>query len=382
MRPATNGVGRCDLALPSCNQCLRKKRVCSGYRQEEDIVFRTETPQVVRKAKAGGKVPKKNKVPSTAVVLATRPRTPSESASEISYPSVSVQRPSRRVDLHTEAAQHFLAHYYEKMFFGRGGGVDYLTPILEADKARGGPVADVVVACGLATLGSMKNSPDLMMQAYARKSKVLRQLQTQLQDPDKALTHSSVLTCLFLGSFEVCSLQLCCCFVELLCGCTNATRQAVTLSGPESLMAYNQHLKGAVVLTGLRGRSQFADSIGHSLYIRARGMIASTPLSHTRHPTLTISPLDIPIPARPNAAPRFHLRIHRCRRTRRRRLRNTLHQIADPNLPVTSSSQGRRVHGRPHGRASNTSHERLVTLEAQRRRMGPRGMAAARLRKI
>jgi hypothetical protein len=113
-------------------------------------------------------------------------------------------RPSRRADLHTEAVLHFLGHYNEKFFFGRSGDGDYMTPVLRADAARGGPLADAIAACGLATLGSMKNSPDLVVQANVRKTKVLRQLQEQLRDPGMALDDTSVLTCLFLGSFEVC----------------------------------------------------------------------------------------------------------------------------------------------------------------------------------
>jgi hypothetical protein len=41
-------------------------------------------------------------------------------------------------------------------------------------------------------------------------------------------------------------------------------------------MAYNEHLKGAVVLTGLRGREQLKSDVGLSLYHRMRGMIVSS----------------------------------------------------------------------------------------------------------
>jgi hypothetical protein len=41
-------------------------------------------------------------------------------------------------------------------------------------------------------------------------------------------------------------------------------------------MAYNEHLKGAVVLTGLRGREQLKTDVGMSLYHRMRGMIVSS----------------------------------------------------------------------------------------------------------
>ncbi|KAF2685415.1 hypothetical protein K458DRAFT_24221 [Lentithecium fluviatile CBS 122367] len=232
---------KCDLAQPSCTQCIRKNRECTGYREEQDIVFKNETPQVVRKTR----LKKKHPQPTPAA-------TPAEHSFAQQYPSVLVQRPSRRVGLNNEAVLHFLGHYNEKFFasFGRTGGVDYMTPVFQSDTARGGPVAEIITACGLATLGAMKGSPDLVTAARVRQTKVLRLLQQQLQDPNTALTNSSVLTCLFLSSFEV-----------------------VSCSGPQSMQAYTEHLKGAVILAGLRGRSQFADSIGHGLYVRVRGML-------------------------------------------------------------------------------------------------------------
>jgi hypothetical protein len=167
------------------------------------MVFRVETPQVGRKTKH----PQKHK-------QARPPSTPTATSSKhslaLQYPSVTSQTPSRRVGLNDEAVLHYLGHYNDKFnnSFGRTTAVDCLTPVLQSDAARGGPVADIITACGLATLGTMTGTPDLMTAARVRQTKVLRQLQKQLQDPNTALTNSSVLTCLSLASFEVC--RACC----------------------------------------------------------------------------------------------------------------------------------------------------------------------------
>jgi hypothetical protein len=186
-------------------------------------VFRVENPHVQRKVKSRTRTSQattsKKSTTSTSSssseeALALRPRTPPsekrgrnkqyEYEEEILRLALTAHRPSRLANLQTEAVLHFLGHYNEKFFFGRSGDGDYMTPVLQADAAQGGPVADAIAACGLATLGSMKNSPELVVAGNVRKTKVLRRLQEQLRDPRMALDDTSVLTCLFLGSFEVC----------------------------------------------------------------------------------------------------------------------------------------------------------------------------------
>lgn len=124
------------------------------------------------------------------------------------YPDILGQKPSRKAALDDEAVCHYLGHYNEKFFasFGRigsTGGIDYISPVFQLDEARGGPAAGIITACGFGTLGRFKKSPELMKTARIRQTKILRQLQQQLQDPTKALTNSSMLTCLSLASFEV-----------------------------------------------------------------------------------------------------------------------------------------------------------------------------------
>ncbi|KAL3481986.1 hypothetical protein BJX99DRAFT_217924 [Aspergillus californicus] len=44
---------RCDQGRPTCSQCAKGNRACSGYRDELSLMFRDESQQVVRKAKTG-----------------------------------------------------------------------------------------------------------------------------------------------------------------------------------------------------------------------------------------------------------------------------------------------------------------------------------------
>lgn len=121
---------------------------------------------------------------------------------------MNILQPSRMAALNDEAVAHFLAHYNEKFFAAEGsqhpeGGFDYILPVFERDMAAGGPIPEIIRAAGLAALGNMKNSQELLVTARAKQGNVLRALNQQLQDPKTAFSDSSILTCIMLGVFEV-----------------------------------------------------------------------------------------------------------------------------------------------------------------------------------
>jgi hypothetical protein len=125
--------------------------------------------------------------------------------------SLQLQRPSRGVAVDDEALAHFFAHYNEKFFSVDGhhheGGIDYVLPVYQQDLVSGGPVPEIIKAVGLAALGNLKGMPELLTSARAKQVAVLRQLNEQLQNRNTALSDSSTMTCILLGTFEVSSLQ-------------------------------------------------------------------------------------------------------------------------------------------------------------------------------
>jgi hypothetical protein len=167
---------------------VRKNRTCTGYRNEQDLIFKNETTIVVRRAKRK-----------------------SDEHSPTSRPALhvlAVQQPSRAASVDDEATAHFFAHYNEKYFPCKDkqlaeSGFDYITPIFLQDMASGGPMPEIVRACGLAGLANLKNSPVLLRVAKEKQVKVLRQLNEQLQNSETASSYSSILTCLMLTLFEV-----------------------------------------------------------------------------------------------------------------------------------------------------------------------------------
>ncbi|KAH7135317.1 hypothetical protein B0J11DRAFT_157423 [Dendryphion nanum] len=233
---------KCDLAVPSCTQCIRKGRVCTGYRDELEIIFRNQTPEVVKKAKR---------------------KRDAEQARGVTYDFANTQQPSRKAAVNDEAIWHFFAHWNEKFYASQGenlvGGFDYILPVFEEDVRSIGPVPEIVRAIGLAALGNTKGAPGLLVQARQKQVQVLRHLSHQLQEPDKALSDSSILTCILLSLFE-----------SIICE-------------PQSTQAMTYHLKGALTLAQLRGPAQFDSEVGHGIYSRLRGFMLAHCLQ-TREP--------------------------------------------------------------------------------------------------
>ncbi|KAF1997034.1 hypothetical protein P154DRAFT_622822 [Amniculicola lignicola CBS 123094] len=229
---------KCDLALPFCTQCIRKGRECSGYRNEQDLLFRNETIHVVRRAKQKSEEARESSVPMENAAVR----------------SLQLQRPSRGVTVDDEALAHFFAHYNEKFFSVDGhhhkGGLDYVLPVYQQDLVSGGPVPEIIKAIGLAALGNLKGMPELLTAARAKQVTVLRQLNEQLQNRDTALSDSSTMTCVLLGTFEI-----------------------VSCDSIQSSQAITSHLNGAALLADLRGANQFQSDIGCGIYARIRGFI-------------------------------------------------------------------------------------------------------------
>ncbi|KAJ4293427.1 hypothetical protein N0V90_008710 [Kalmusia sp. IMI 367209] len=218
---------------------MRKNRMCFGYRNEQDMVFRNETGLVIRKVKRRATEDEETASPSDEDTFAQLDL------------SALVQHPSRRATLQDEAIMHWLANFNERFFSSSPdleAGFEYVLPVYRTDLVRGGPAVEIINACGLAALGNSKNSPDLLRAARVKQVKVLRQLNEQLQDPEQALSDSSVLTCLLLSSFE-----------NIMC------------EGSQSMAASTTHLRGAATLVKMRGQSQFNGLVGHGMFVRLRG---------------------------------------------------------------------------------------------------------------
>ncbi|KAF2646590.1 hypothetical protein P280DRAFT_14491 [Massarina eburnea CBS 473.64] len=232
---------KCDLLLPSCTQCIRKNRICTGYRKEQDLVFRNETAAIVQKTarRRGDQRLQLSFQGALALQLMNGPPL----------------QPSRSAFINDEAIVHYLNHYNKKIWATSGrfrDGFDYATHVIQSDISRGGPVAEIVRACGLASLGNSTGSAQLVTSARAKQIKVLQQLNRQLHDPQSTLSDSSILTCILLSTFE-----------------------GIISDSPIPNAPYMAHLNGAAKLLAMRGQTQFSYDIGYGIWLKLRNDILS-----------------------------------------------------------------------------------------------------------
>ena len=116
---------------------MRKNRMCFGYRNEQDMVFRNETGLVIRKVKR-----------KTSAGDEGSPE--EEDAFATLDLSALVQHPSRRATLQDEAIMHWLANFNERFFTSSTDlptGFEYILPVYRSDLERGGPAVEIIQAC-------------------------------------------------------------------------------------------------------------------------------------------------------------------------------------------------------------------------------------------
>lgn len=105
------------------------------------------------------------------------------------------------------ATSYFLYHYVVGAKNGLGNGPsqgahEYLPLLLEKQKSAG-TLGQVVSAAGLAAMANAGASMSWRYEAYRLYGKAIRQLQTDLQDPVRMKSDSTLASILLMATFEV-----------------------------------------------------------------------------------------------------------------------------------------------------------------------------------
>ncbi|KAE8149423.1 hypothetical protein BDV25DRAFT_156336 [Aspergillus avenaceus] len=259
---------RCDQARPTCSQCVKGHRACPGYRDELSLMFRDESQQVVRKAKAGTTQRRSKKAPkSTRIVSPTgsspQGTGPSSRGSEISdfndlpiSPQPTQQSESPKLIPHPsyqftkdEAVCFFLrfnawpgAYWvmdFSPDFFAMPEG----TLSQKAMKAS-------LVAVGTAMLSRIRQNIPLKITAEKEYGHALNLMYTAVMDEEEAKSNPTLAAVLLLAIFEV-----------------------VTSRAPGNIEKWTSHIYGAAALLEVRGPEQLQDEDGLKLFVQLRFQI-------------------------------------------------------------------------------------------------------------
>ncbi|RDW90304.1 Zn(II)2Cys6 transcription factor [Aspergillus mulundensis] len=212
---------KCDHKKPSCSQCIRAQRECSGYRDVSAGRFYDQTEEVK----------KKNSPSSSAPTPPPRQQT--------SSPSTALVRQQITVPLQDQGAAFALSRY-----LSRSVGIN-LPHILGTTTGRA--VTASINAVGLAALSNIHQSMELMLTARREYVSALKETNAVLSDPFQATSNASVVAVSFLGMFEM-----------------------MACDGSSLMDKYVKHLDGSLKLLQLRGTEQLQDPVGLGLFTQSR----------------------------------------------------------------------------------------------------------------
>ncbi|QUC18800.1 uncharacterized protein UV8b_03041 [Ustilaginoidea virens] len=265
---------KCDETKPTCNQCSKSRRICPGYKDEFDLVFRNETQATERRARRATKKSLAHRQGREADRGASPSPSSSSSSSSDSGCSVSPTTPNSQlrvsaapqIPLEDQAACHFISNYVQVPRHGSLiGFMEFVVPLLKAEKV---PLhyQYAFQACGLASLNNgVGNRNHFEKQALGKYTKALSTTFAALRDPEVAKEDATLAAVLLLGLFE------------------NITAKTM------GMLAWGSHIEGAIQLAKARGRQQLRTKVGLNMFIAVRTQMIIHSLSTSKAPTMDTS---------------------------------------------------------------------------------------------
>ncbi|PSR76009.1 hypothetical protein BD289DRAFT_447153 [Coniella lustricola] len=290
---------KCDETKPVCNQCIKSRRHCAGYRSGFDILHRDETQATAKRAKRQAEKKAAKKAAETGgTVIKFEPvqingnhnhsqnnnnnnnnrqiSPTSASSSSASAPTTPVRLspvhvlfplapPAIPLDQH--ASHYFASHFI--MLPGQSGRqvghLEYLLPLLRAETNPNSPLQLAYSACGLAAMSNreMAVSGDLVDVSFLQHTRAIRAVAEALQDPVRCKTDATLASVLLLCFFE-----------------------KITASKENGLLAWRTHIEGAIHIIRQRGKEMTASKYSAGLFDAIRLNIIARSLSSGSAPAM------------------------------------------------------------------------------------------------
>ncbi|RYP27177.1 hypothetical protein DL768_011329 [Monosporascus sp. mg162] len=257
---------KCDETKPTCLKCAKSRRVCPGYKDEFDLVFRNETQSTELKARKASR-----KASAQKIDQQDSGQSSSSSGTQSSAPPDGVKSPlgqavvpALNLSVEQRASCFFVWNFVlvPKEEDPRGF-LDYLVPLLRQE-GSGSHLQHAFNACSFAILYNREGpSTNLWERALSEYSKALSKLNAALRDAEEQKTDSTLAAVLLLGMFE------------------NITGKQI------GIKAWNTHVEGAIQLVKIRGKKQLRAKIGLLLFIAVRTQMIMHIFSTGNAPTLS-----------------------------------------------------------------------------------------------
>ena len=168
-----------------------------------------------------------------------------------------------------QALCYFFANYVLEDTTLSKGYLDFL-PSLCISEDGGSFLMDAVASLGLAGLGMRKHDPNALDSARLKYASALRELNTALTSKDGALTDQALTTVFLMGLYEVCPKPISIA-QHLFTSC-----QTNTCSTPHNIRTWTKHIRGAIALLQLRGKTQLESPVGRQIFLQWRSQVLSS----------------------------------------------------------------------------------------------------------
>ncbi|KAM3071779.1 hypothetical protein ACMFMG_009639 [Clarireedia jacksonii] len=244
---------KCDTLTPSCSQCIRAGRNCTGYRSESDMMFRDQTNHYAKKSGSQNEsivvISKRKRKPTRSTELGTS--TSQTAATQLMQMATCISFGSELcIPVEDQATCYFFRNYVLDDS-STNGPFQYLQDIYNIE-IIGPALTDSIESLGLVGLANFWQSPEMKFHANRKYNSALRLMSSRLRNEEEAKENQTLVAVMLLGFYE-----------------TN------TCSGPQSMESWTKHIVGASSLLQLRGKSCVENKIGHSIFINLRAQIVT-----------------------------------------------------------------------------------------------------------
>ncbi|KAF2479730.1 hypothetical protein BDY17DRAFT_304509 [Neohortaea acidophila] len=259
---------RCDALPNGCTQCKRAKRQCPGYRVQSDLVFRDQSANVIKRAKAQerkrsvkSESPSSNASPAPdtddSIILDSE----SQDGEDLELvvrglpPMLSLQP-----EVENMATCYFNSNYSVGITVPGHGEFNSVTVSLIWDLMD--PVlATSIKATSLASFGHHVRSDELAKSSRVEYTKALKMTNAALSSPSQVKKDSTLVSVILLGLYEM-----------------------ITGRNQKSMKDWAAHVRGSSALLKLRGVEQFESPIGRRIFIQAATSILTSCLQRDMKP--------------------------------------------------------------------------------------------------
>ncbi|KAI0534694.1 hypothetical protein GGR58DRAFT_481939 [Xylaria digitata] len=231
---------KCDEKKPQCGRCTKAHRVCPGYRDNNQVIFRSMNARLASKSRTS----RSSRIHTTI----TAPNHIVASVASVSCAPRLLTQPSEKWD--TKAISHFLHNYSFASTKDSPGYLGFL-PDLLGSNLNVRYLESAVLAAGFASIANITGFSHLERTAEKHYGETLRSISIALKDLSEASSDPALAAIIVFQMYEV------------IIGVTSGS------SDP--------HQKGLIELSRLRGNARLSTGSGNDVLqiIHSRALINS-----------------------------------------------------------------------------------------------------------